>query len=233
VRQQRGGPDARAVVFDLDGVLVDSEHLWAEMWQRYAERHGVRWTIEHTRDCQGMSAPEWAAYLAREVGASHDPSVTERAVVDGIVEAVAGRRAPLLPGAAELVRGLSGHVPVGLATSAPRRVIDAVFDTHGIRGCFVGTVSSAEVGRGKPSPDVYLEAAARIDVEPTECVAVEDSSNGILSAAYAGMTVIAIPNVRYPLRPEARLAAAEITENLDQVRRIIWERLDLQQAGHS
>lgn len=233
MQQRSEGPDARAVVFDLDGVLVDSEHLWAEMWECYAARRGVRWTLEHTRDCQGMSSPEWAAYLTRVVGAPHDPSETERAVVDDIVVAVASGRAPLLPGAGRLVDQLSAHAPVGLATSAPRRVIEAVFEAHGIGGCFDGTISGAEVGRGKPSPDVYLEAAVRIGVEPKHCLAVEDSTNGVLAAANAGMTVIAIPNHKYPLRSEASSAASVITENLGQVRHIIWERLGLTERGIS
>jgi beta-phosphoglucomutase-like phosphatase (HAD superfamily) len=112
-------------------------------------------------------------------------------------------------------------------------VIDAVFAEHGIGDYFDGTVSSGEVGRGKPSPDVYLEAAARIGVPARRCIAVEDSSNGVLAAASAGMAVIAIPNRAYPLRPEAAAAALEITESLEQVRQCIWRRLDLIEKGTS
>jgi HAD superfamily hydrolase (TIGR01509 family) len=218
-------------VFDMDGVLVDSEHLWAELWEQYANQHGVGWSPQNTTDVQGMSAPEWAAYLTEHVDAEHDPSETERAVVDGMIKAIADGRAPLLPGAKELLSDVSAHAPVGLATSAPRRVIDAVLSTYGIAACFAGTVSSSEVDRGKPGPDVYLEAAARIGVGPGDCLAVEDSTNGVQAAASAGMTVIAVPSSRYPLRSPAVSAAFKITEDLDQVRQILWEQLGLTDGG--
>lgn len=221
------GAHAEAVVFDMDGVLVDSEHLWAEMWERYAAAHGTSWQSRHTRDVQGMSASEWAAYLTDLIGAGHDPAQTERAVVDGMIDAVAAGRAPLLDGAGELLVDVARYAPVGLATSAPPRLIKAVLDAYDIGHCFTGTVSSSEVERGKPSPDVYLEAAARIGMRSDRCVAVEDSTNGVRAAATASMTVVAVPNSRYPLRADAVSMAFEITENLGQVRRIIWERLGL------
>ncbi|WP_199431521.1 HAD family hydrolase [Qaidamihabitans albus] len=210
-----------AVVFDLDGVLVDSEHLWEQNWVAYAAAHGVNWTAADTATVQGMSAPEWAAYLAERSGTPETVEQVERAVVDGMIAAVDAGAAPLLPGAAAMVRDVSASVPVALASSATRRVIDAVLTTHGLTGEFTATVSSAEVARGKPSPDVYLEAAARLGRPGEECLAVEDSGNGIRAAAAAGLTVVALPNPTYPPKPEALRLAAAVAGSNDDARRTL------------
>ncbi|WP_216213904.1 HAD family hydrolase [Amycolatopsis aidingensis] len=208
-----------AVVFDMDGVLVDSEHLWEENWAAYAARHGVQWTAEDTATVQGMSAPEWAGYLAERSGTPETAEQVERAVVDGMIAAIEAGEAPLLPGADAMVRDCAARVPVALASSAARRVIDAILHTHGLTGEFTATVSSAEVARGKPSPDVYLAAAERLGYGGAECLGVEDSSNGIRAAAAARLTVIALPNPAYPPKPDAlELASAVATDN-DDVRR--------------
>ncbi|GLY66421.1 HAD family hydrolase [Amycolatopsis taiwanensis] len=208
-----------AVVFDLDGVLVESEHLWEENWVAYAAKHGVEWTAEDTSTVQGMSAPEWATYLARRSGTPETPEQVERAVVDGMIASIEAGEAPLLPGADAMVRDVSARVPVALASSAARRVIDAVLETHDLTREFTATVSSAEVPRGKPNPDVYAEAAARLGFRGEDCLGVEDSSNGIRAAAAAGLTVIALPNPTYPPKPDALELAAEIAENNDDVRK--------------
>ncbi|RNL83353.1 HAD family hydrolase [Halostreptopolyspora alba] len=218
-----------AVVFDLDGVLVESDHLWEEMWSGYAERHGARWRSEDTTTVQGMSSREWSHYLNRLAGATESDTDTERAVVDGMVDAFERERVELLPGAREVVEAVSARVPVALASSAPRRLIDAVLRGHGLAGHFTATVSSAEVDRGKPHPDVYLEAAARIGQHGGDCAAVEDSSNGIRAAHAAGMTVVALPNPTpgYRPAPDALALATEEARDLADVR----ERL-LRLLGH-
>ncbi|MFE0024753.1 HAD family hydrolase [Amycolatopsis sp. NPDC059021] len=208
-----------AVVFDLDGVLVDSEHLWEENWVAYAARHQIEWTAEDTASVQGMSAPEWAAYLARRCGEPSRAREVEQAVVDGMIASIEAGEAPLLPGAGAMVREVSARVPVALASSAARRVIDAVLEKHELTGEFTATVSSAEVARGKPSPDVYLEAASRLGRSGAECLGVEDSSNGIRAAAAAGLTVIALPNPTYPPKPDALELASAVAESNDDVRR--------------
>ncbi|KAA9149100.1 HAD family phosphatase [Amycolatopsis acidicola] len=208
-----------AVVFDLDGVLVESEHLWEENWAAYAAERGVGWTAEDTSTVQGMSAPEWAAYLAKRSGTSESVEEVERAVVDGMIASIEKGEAPLLAGADAMVRDVSAKAPVGLASSAARRVIDAVLATHGLTEQFSVTVSSAEVPRGKPSPDVYAEAASRLGFRGEQCLGVEDSSNGIRAAAAAGLTVIALPNPTYPPKPDALELAAEVAESNDDVRR--------------
>ncbi|WP_116200278.1 HAD family hydrolase [Amycolatopsis circi] len=207
-----------AVVFDLDGVLVESEHLWEENWVAFAARHQVEWTAEDTASVQGMSAPEWAGYLARRCGVPDQAVEVERAVVDGMIASIDAGEAPLLPGAGAMVREVSERVPVALASSAARRVIDAVLEKHQLTGEFTATVSSAEVARGKPNPDVYLEAAARLGKSGSECLGVEDSSNGIRAAAAAGLTVIALPNPTYPPKPDALELASAVAASNDDVR---------------
>jgi HAD superfamily hydrolase (TIGR01509 family) len=204
---RRGG-----VIFDLDGVLVMSEHLWEEAWQRYATHHGRQWTAEDTRRCQGMSVAEWSTYLAER--SSGDAAAAAAAVIGSVVAAYRAGEVPLVRGARELLDRLVSRVPIALASSAPREVIDTVMDTLGVGDSFSATVSSAEVARGKPSPDVYVEALRRLGVEPAASVAVEDSSNGIRAAAAAGLRVIAIPNPAYPLAPDAKALARSIYESL-------------------
>jgi HAD superfamily hydrolase (TIGR01509 family) len=208
-----------AVVFDMDGVLVDSEHLWEENWAAYAARHGVEWTATDTATVQGMSSPEWSSYLAERSGTPETHQEVEEAVVDGMIASIKAGEAPLLPGADAMVRDASAQVPIALASSAARRVIDAVLDTHGLTAWFTATVSSSEVAHGKPSPDVYLEAASRLGRTGPECLGVEDSSNGIRAAVAAGLTVIALPNPTYPPKPDAVEQASAVAENNDDVRR--------------
>ena len=217
---------ADAVVFDMDGVLVESEHLWEELWTAYAAAHSRSWGPDQTRDVQGMSAPEWAAYLTTFCGTGGSATDTERTVVDGMVQALADGRIELLPGARDMITATAERGPVALASSAPRRVIDAVLVHHGVDHHFKATVSSAEVPRGKPSPDVYLAAASALGVAPERCLAVEDSSNGLRAAAAAGMTVVAIPNPQYPPAEDALAAAAFRSPDHGAVRDFLLSKLD-------
>ncbi|GIG67388.1 HAD family hydrolase [Phytomonospora endophytica] len=195
------------VIFDMDGVIVESEHLWEESWAECCARRDVAWSLDDTRRCQGMSSPEWSAYLAARIG---DPALAPAArseCVDHVVKAVESGRAPLLPGAVELVSEAGHRLASGLASSAALPVIHAVLD-HWELDHFDEIVSSEEVVRGKPSPDVYLEAARRIGLDPAKGIAVEDSGNGIRAASAAGLHVIAIPNRDYP-PPADALALAD------------------------
>ncbi|MHA6799892.1 HAD family hydrolase [Bounagaea algeriensis] len=213
-----GGAEAfRAVVFDMDGVLVESEHLWERMWTRFAAARGQEWTADQTRRVQGMSAPEWAAFLAEFSGAA-DPQEAERAVVDDMIAALDSGEIELLAGAARMITEVSEIAPIALASSAPRRFIDAVLARNGLDGRFSATVSSAEVARGKPNPDVYLAAAEQLGGVSQRCLAVEDSSNGLRAAVAAGMTVVAYPNRDYPPAEDALGGAAYVAESLEEVR---------------
>jgi HAD superfamily hydrolase (TIGR01509 family) len=210
------------VIFDLDGVLVDSEHLWEENWTAHAVAHGYNWRPADTATVQGMSVPEWSRYLAERTGVG--PAAVATAVIDGMIAALHAGRIGLLPGAAGMVAA-AGRVPLAVASSAPRRLIEAVLDATALRPSFAVLVSSGEVTRGKPSPDVYLEAARRLDLDPLTCAAVEDSSNGILAAAAAGLTVIALPNRVYPPKSEALARCALVAASPAETCRFLRSRL--------
>jgi HAD superfamily hydrolase (TIGR01509 family) len=202
-----------AVVFDLDGVLVDSEGVWNAARQEVALSHEGQWTPDAQRAMMGMSSTEWAAYMHDQLDVALAPEQISELVV-ARMRNLYKEHLPLLPGAAEAVRSLARRWPLGLASSANRYIIELVLDLSGLADCFAVTVSSEEVPHGKPAPDVYLEAARRLDVAPEECLAVEDSTNGIRSAATAGMTVVAVPNRDYPPAPEALALAHVVLESL-------------------
>jgi len=198
-----------AVVFDLDGVLVDSEHVWDDVREQLARERGGRWHDGAQADMMGMSSTEWSRYMHDVIGLTESPQEINDEVVRRMLARHA-ERLPLIEGAAEAVERLAGTFRLGVASSSNRPLIDAALAGSGLAHFFEATVSSEEVSRGKPAPDVFLEAARRLNVEATRCAAIEDSANGIRAAHAAGMRVIAIPNRRYPPPPEA-LALAEVT----------------------
>jgi HAD superfamily hydrolase (TIGR01509 family) len=205
-----------AVVFDLDGVLIQSEEVWDSVRRRYVVDRGGRYDAEVQRAMMGMSAPEWSRYLHDEAGVSESPETINREVVEAMLEAFR-RELPLLPGAVEAVRRTAAIFPLGLASSSNREIFEEVLQLTGLTDCFRATVSAEEVEHGKPAPDVYLEAARRLHVAPERCTAVEDSNAGIRSAKAAAMRVIAIPNASYP-PDEETLALADVTiASLDQL----------------
>jgi HAD superfamily hydrolase (TIGR01509 family) len=199
----------RAVVFDLDGVLLDSEQVWDDVRQRLAADHGRAWPEAASHAMMGMSTPEWASYLVEVVGLPMSAERAAQEVVDGVLAAYSDDP-PLLPGALTCVAALAQVWPLGLASSSARPIIDAVLASTGLDRHFSAVLSSEETAKGKPSPDVYLAAAGQLGVAPTDCVAVEDSSNGIRAAHAAGMAVVAVPNPHYPPVREA-LALASVT----------------------
>jgi HAD superfamily hydrolase (TIGR01509 family) len=198
----------QAVVFDLDGVIVDSEHVWDAAREALARERGGRWHEKAQQDMMGMSSVEWSRYMHDVIGLKDPPEEISAEVVRRL-EATYREELPLIDGANEAVASLAQRWPLGLASSSNRPIIDLVLDLGGLNRFFRATVSSEEVPRGKPSPDVYLEAARRLDSDPKETAAIEDSRNGILSARAAGMRVITIPNRRFPPGEEA-LAEADV-----------------------
>jgi HAD superfamily hydrolase (TIGR01509 family) len=197
-----------AVVFDLDGVLLDSEQVWDEAREQLAKERGGRWHPQAQRDMMGMSSTEWSRYMHETIGLPEPPEQINREVVERL-SAIYRKHLPVLPGAEEAVERLAACWPLGLASSSNRELIDLALELLGVDHLFAATVSSEEVARGKPEPDVYLEAARRLGVDPAEAAAVEDSHNGILSAKSAGMRVVAIPNSHFP-PDEAALAEADV-----------------------
>jgi HAD superfamily hydrolase (TIGR01509 family) len=212
------------VIFDLDGVLLDSEQLWNQAKEELVRETGGRWRDEAARAMMGMSSPEWSQYIRDELGVDRDVEEIDRAVV-ARMEELYREQLPLLPGAVEVVRALHRRWPLALASSSNREIVDLALDVAGLAGEFEATVSSEEVDRGKPAPDVYLEAARRLGVQADRCVAVEDSSNGVRSAAAAGMAVIAMPNEHYPPEEDALALAAACVDGLPEITPELVERL--------
>ncbi|MER3412186.1 MAG: HAD family hydrolase, partial [Thermoleophilia bacterium] len=160
-----------AVVFDLDGVLLASEEVWDEVRARYVREWGGRYDEAAQRAMMGMSAPEWSRYIHEQLGVPDSPQEINAEVVRRMVERYR-ERLPLIPGARETVEELARRWPLGLASSSNRELIDAVLELSGLAPFFRATVSSEEVARGKPAPDVYLEVARRLGVAPERCVAI-------------------------------------------------------------
>jgi HAD superfamily hydrolase (TIGR01509 family) len=205
-----------AVIFDLDGVLLDSERLWDRARRAVAAEHGGEWRPGASEAMQGMSSPEWSRYLHDELGVALEPEHIVELVVSRLL-ADYRQGLPTLPGAELAVPRLAARWPLGLASSANRTVIDEVLDMAGWRAAFDVTLSSEEVPSGKPAPDVYLEAARRLGRAPAECVAVEDSANGIVAAVAAGSVVVAIPNRDFPPPGDVLATAGVVIESLDQL----------------
>lgn len=221
-----------AVIFDMDGIVADTEHLWDAGWAAFARSHGREWTHSDSMRLQGMSVPEWSAQLAADSGVPDQAEQAADSCVQLIVDAIGQGDGQLMNGARELIDFTARRVPIGLATSSDRRIIDTLLSVRGIDHHFTATVSSSEVARGKPSPDVYLEAARRIGVigvpvsesgatpPPTQATApptvptrlaaigIEDSGNGIRASHAAGLYTIAIPNQQFPPAADA-LAVAD------------------------
>lgn len=208
----------------MDGVLVDSEEIWDEARRELALERGRPWPESAQRDMMGMSSLEWSRYMHERVGLPEPPEEISEEVVRRLAE-LYRRHLPLLDGAVEAVRRMAGGFRLALASSSNRPIIDLVLELAGTAGCFEATVSSEEVGHGKPAPDVYLEALRRISVTPARAAAIEDSTNGILSAHGAGMLVIAIPNPVFPPRPEALAAADLVLGSLSELTPELVSRL--------
>jgi HAD superfamily hydrolase (TIGR01509 family) len=211
-----------AVVFDLDGVLLDSEQVWDEVREQLARERGGRWHERAQRDMMGMSSPEWSRYMHDVIGLRDPPEEISAEVVRRLAERYRNGL-PLLPGAASAVERLAARWPLGLASSSNRPLIDLVLEASGLARLFRATVSSEEVTRGKPAPDVFLEAARRLGVPPERCAVVEDSANGIRAGRAAGMLVVAIPNPHFPPGHDALAAANVVLDSLEELTPTVFE----------
>jgi len=216
LRDEHGVLMVEAVIFDLDGVLIDSEPVWEEVRRELVDERGGRWLPDSQRRLMGMSTPEWSRYLATEVGVDLPPDEVARTVIARMVDRYRSGL-PLLPGAVAAVERLAARWPLGLASSSPRSLIDTVLGQAGLATDFATTVSTEEVASGKPAPDVYLQAALRLGVRGERCAAVEDSSNGLRSAHAAGCHVIAVPRPEFPPEPDAAALAAQTLHSLEEL----------------
>ncbi len=212
-----------AVIFDLDGVLLDTEQVWDAVREELTRELGGSWHERAQADMMGMSAPEWSRYMHERLGLADPPEEISAEVVRRML----GRyreRLPLVDGARAAVERVATRWPLGLASSSNRELIDEALLAGGMTGFFRVTVSSEEVERGKPAPDVYVEAARRLGVNPTRAAAVEDSQSGILSAAEAGLRVVAIPNRLFPPDREALSRAAVVLDSIAALTPVVIER---------
>ena len=205
-----------AVVFDLDGVLIESEQVWDAAREELVRERGGKWDERATTDMMGMSSKEWSSYMHDRLGVP----ITPAEINDDVVRRVAAAyqdHLPILPHAIETVQELARRWRLGVASSSNRPIIELVLDRMGVRNCFDAVVSSEEVERGKPAPDVYIAAARQLGVEPGDCVAVEDSTNGIKAAVAAGMRTIAVPNRELPPADDVLKSAAVVVSSLAEV----------------
>jgi HAD superfamily hydrolase (TIGR01509 family) len=192
----------KAVVFDLDGVLIDSEPVWEQVRRGLVAERGGHWSPDAQRRIMGMSTPEWARYLSEDLGVGLPPDQVATMVVDRMAARYA-EHVPLMDGAVDAVHRIAARWPLGVASSAPAVLIQTVLKAAGLRSCFSVVMSTEQVAHGKPAPDIYLAVAAELGGPPGDCAAVEDSSNGLRSAAAAGLRVVAIPQPQYPPDPDA------------------------------
>lgn len=201
-------PAIQAVIFDLDGLLIDSEIVWNMVRTEIAAQQGVAWTEGDHRAVMGVSTAEWVAYMTERLALELSPAEVQE-LVAGRMVASYRERIPFKPGAVELVQATGERYPLGLASGSVRELIDLVVAAPELAGRFDAVVSADEVGRGKPHPDVYLETARRLGVVPEACVCLEDSGHGIDAGKAAGMRVIAVPDLRFMPRAEV-LARADV-----------------------
>ncbi len=206
-----------AVIFDLDGVLVDSEIWWDEVRQSFARERGRGWGETERMAVMGANSRQWSATMRERLALDDSAEQIERAIVDAVVARYRRDGPPLIPGAVEAVRRIAGRWPVAVASSAHREVIDAALESVGLVRDLRTVVSSDEVPHGKPEPDVYLEAARRLGAAPERCLVVEDSLNGVRAAKAAGMTVVLVPNHSVPPAPGATELADLVLERLSDL----------------
>ncbi len=203
----------QAVIFDLDGVLIDSEPVWEQVRRQVVAEHGGHWADDAQQRLMGMSTGEWGRYLAEGLGVRLPPDQVAALVIGQMADRYR-QHLPLLPGAVDAVRALAARWPLGLASSAPAVLIETVLDQSGLAASFAATMSTEEVPRGKPAPDIYLAVSGALGIDPRRGAAIEDSANGLRSAAAAGLAVVAVPHPRYPPGPDALALASVVLPGL-------------------
>lgn len=224
------GGSIAAVIFDLDGVIVDSEIWWDEVRQAFARERARAWGEEDRVAVMGANSRQWSRIMRDRLGVDESPDRIERTIVDGVVERYRAEGPPIIPGAAETVRRIAERWPVAVASSAHREVIDAALEAVGLTDQLRVVVSSDEVRHGKPEPDVYLETARRLGVPPERCLVVEDSHNGVRAGKAAGMTVVLVPNVSVPPAPGTAELADLVLDRLTELDPAVVRRAERSRA---
>jgi HAD superfamily hydrolase (TIGR01509 family) len=206
----------RAVVFDLDGVLIDSEPVWEQVRRGLVAERGGHWAPDAQRKLMGMSTPEWASYLSADLGVGLPAAEVAREVIDRMAARYT-EHVPLMTGAVDAVHRFAARWPLGLASSSPPALIETVLKSADLRSCFSVVMSTEQVAHGKPAPDIYLAVTAALGIAPADCAAVEDSSNGLRSAGAAGLRVIAVPQASYPPEADALAQASLVMPSLAEL----------------
>lgn len=210
-------PDIQAVIFDLDGLLIDSEIVWNAVRSEVAAKQGVGWTNDDQRAVMGVSTAAWTAYMIDRLGLELTSEEVQKLVVERMIASYK-KRIPFKPGATEVVKLAGAHYPLALASGSVRELIDLVVASPEFAGRFQVVVSADEVARGKPHPDVFLEAARRLSVPPEACVCLEDSGHGIDAGKAAGMRVVGVPDPRFMPSPESLGHADVVLGSLTEAR---------------
>lgn len=204
-----------AIIFDMDGLLIDSEPVWDKARSIMAAESGVRWNADDHKAVMGVSTHEWVSYMMIRLELDMPPEALEKHIVDQML-ALYAQQIPYLPGAVEAVALAADHYPTGLASGSPRSLIDTVTGDQALSGKFKAILSGDQVEQGKPSPDIYLAVAEMLEVPPEKCVCLEDSGNGILAGKNAGLKVIAVPDGRFSPSREKLNQADVILDSLSQ-----------------
>ncbi|HSL96074.1 MAG TPA: HAD family phosphatase [Thermoleophilia bacterium] len=205
------------VVFDMDGVLLDSEPLWHEVRRGFVAEHGGAWGEDDQRAVMGDNSRQWAEYIRRRFAVPLGEEAIIAEVARRLRALYSAGDPPVLPGAPEAVAALAERWPLAVASSSPPEVIIAALGAAGLDAHFGVRVSSDDVAVGKPAPDVYLEACRRLGVTPAAAVAIEDSANGLRAAAAAGLVVVAVPSPAFAPGAEALAGADVVLESLDEL----------------
>lgn len=197
-----------AIIFDMDGLLIDSEPCWDEARRIMANEVGVDWNKDDHKAVMGVSTHEWVSYMKKRLSLEIEDKELEERIISNMRQ-IYSERIPFLPGALETVTLASSNYPTGLASGSPQGLIDTVTSDPGLQGKFQVILSGDNFEKGKPAPDIYLAAAKHLQVEPEKCVCLEDSGNGILAGKNAGMKVIAVPDPRF-MPSQEKLGQADL-----------------------
>ena len=207
----------KAVIFDLDGLLVDSEPVWFHVRTEMFQRFRIAWTTQDQKALMGKNTQAWIDYVYEKLGGKLSRDEVTNQTLDGMIRSYQTGHVRLMPGAQKAIEYCSSIATLGLASGSPKVLIDAALESNGWKGVFKEVLSSDEVPHGKPAPDVYLEVMKRLGMKPRECVVVEDSGSGILAGRASGAKVIAVPNKELMPPSEALANADKIIESLDDI----------------
>ena len=205
-----------AIVWDMDGLLIDSEPVWNMARKQMAAAHGMHdWNQQDHFNVMGTSTDEWVSYMIKRIGLPMTPTEVETAMIDHMA-AIYQNEIPFLPDAVEKIAWAASRYPSCIASGSPRKLLDLVAADPRVAPYMQFTLAADEVGIGKPNPAVYIEAAKRLGIAPENCLCLEDSPNGVLAGSRAGMKVINIPDPEMPLTAEQANHAHLVLDNLAQ-----------------